>query len=158
MGRCISFAFVGTSPPFFFFLEGSVQVQWLCSGITAVEEFSYERSCVGSASYTLSCNMVVYFCCLSSLVSVTVLLSQRWWWLTNYLNSEAFRSGTVTASQRVLSLILLILEIHSANVLDSGDTAFPQLAASPHSMDSVLQAGEGNCCTEEITSVTVMPC
>ncbi|NXL33721.1 BMAL1 protein, partial [Glaucidium brasilianum] len=42
-----------------------------------------------------------------------------------------------------LSLILLILEIHSTNVLDSGDSAFPQLAASPHSMDSVLQAGEG---------------
>uniref|UniRef100_A0A8C3LBV0 Aryl hydrocarbon receptor nuclear translocator like n=1 Tax=Chrysolophus pictus TaxID=9089 RepID=A0A8C3LBV0_CHRPC len=32
----------------------------------------------------------------------------------------------------------------STNVLDSGDAAFPQLAASPHSMDSVLQAGEGN--------------
>uniref|UniRef100_A0A8D0FST9 Aryl hydrocarbon receptor nuclear translocator like n=1 Tax=Strix occidentalis caurina TaxID=311401 RepID=A0A8D0FST9_STROC len=31
----------------------------------------------------------------------------------------------------------------STNVLDSGDSAFPQLAASPHSMDSVLQAGEG---------------
>ncbi|NXW07581.1 BMAL1 protein, partial [Fregetta grallaria] len=31
----------------------------------------------------------------------------------------------------------------STNVLDSGDAAFPQLAASPHSMDSVLQAGEG---------------
>ncbi|KAM9278306.1 basic helix-loop-helix ARNT-like protein 1 isoform 5-T5 [Morus bassanus] len=31
----------------------------------------------------------------------------------------------------------------STNILDSGDTAFPQLAASPHSMDSVLQAGEG---------------
>uniref|UniRef100_A0A8C3SPF2 Aryl hydrocarbon receptor nuclear translocator like n=1 Tax=Chelydra serpentina TaxID=8475 RepID=A0A8C3SPF2_CHESE len=29
------------------------------------------------------------------------------------------------------------------NVLDGGDAAFPQLAASPHSMDSVLQAGEG---------------
>ncbi|KAF4803995.1 Aryl hydrocarbon receptor nuclear translocator-like protein 1 [Turdus rufiventris] len=28
-------------------------------------------------------------------------------------------------------------------VLESGDGAFPQLAASPHSMDSVLQAGEG---------------
>ncbi|XP_058663787.1 basic helix-loop-helix ARNT-like protein 1 isoform X5 [Ammospiza caudacuta] len=27
--------------------------------------------------------------------------------------------------------------------LESGDAAFPQLAASPHSMDSVLQAGEG---------------
>lgn len=57
----------------------------------------------------------------------------------------------MTASQRVLSLILLILEIHSTGVLESGDTAFPQLAASPHSMDSVLQAGEGNCPTEEIT-------
>ncbi|RMB97920.1 hypothetical protein DUI87_25398 [Hirundo rustica rustica] len=31
----------------------------------------------------------------------------------------------------------------STTVLDSGDAAFPQLAASPHSMDSVLQAGEG---------------
>ncbi|OXB71187.1 UNVERIFIED_CONTAM: hypothetical protein H355_010729 [Colinus virginianus] len=31
----------------------------------------------------------------------------------------------------------------STNGLDSGDAAFPQLAASPHSMDSVLQAGEG---------------
>ncbi|KAF7245633.1 Aryl hydrocarbon receptor nuclear translocator-like protein 1 [Varanus komodoensis] len=31
----------------------------------------------------------------------------------------------------------------SANVLDGGDVTFPQLAASPHSMDSVLQAGEG---------------
>ncbi|XP_046773599.1 aryl hydrocarbon receptor nuclear translocator-like protein 1 isoform X3 [Gallus gallus] len=31
----------------------------------------------------------------------------------------------------------------STSVLDSGDAAFPQLAASPHSMDSVLQAGEG---------------
>ncbi|NWT70744.1 BMAL1 protein, partial [Prunella himalayana] len=31
----------------------------------------------------------------------------------------------------------------STTVLESGDTAFPQLAASPHSMDSVLQAGEG---------------
>ncbi|KAM9373040.1 basic helix-loop-helix ARNT-like protein 1 isoform 9-T9 [Phaethornis superciliosus] len=31
----------------------------------------------------------------------------------------------------------------STNVLDSGDAAFPQLAASPHSMDSVLQPGEG---------------
>uniref|UniRef100_A0A2D4HQC7 Uncharacterized protein n=1 Tax=Micrurus lemniscatus lemniscatus TaxID=129467 RepID=A0A2D4HQC7_MICLE len=31
----------------------------------------------------------------------------------------------------------------SANMLDGGDTSFPQLAASPHSMDSVLQAGEG---------------
>ncbi|TFK00174.1 nuclear receptor-binding protein 2 [Platysternon megacephalum] len=31
----------------------------------------------------------------------------------------------------------------STNVLDGGDAAFPQLAASPQSMDSVLQAGEG---------------
>ncbi|KAJ7416791.1 Aryl hydrocarbon receptor nuclear translocator-like protein 1 [Willisornis vidua] len=31
----------------------------------------------------------------------------------------------------------------STTVLESGDAAFPQLAASPHSMDSVLQAGEG---------------
>ncbi|XP_039196284.1 aryl hydrocarbon receptor nuclear translocator-like protein 1 isoform X1 [Crotalus tigris] len=31
----------------------------------------------------------------------------------------------------------------SANMLDGGNTSFPQLAASPHSMDSVLQAGEG---------------
>ncbi|KAM6460624.1 basic helix-loop-helix ARNT-like protein 1 isoform 9-T10 [Liasis olivaceus] len=31
----------------------------------------------------------------------------------------------------------------SANMLDGGDASFPQLAASPHSMDSVLQAGEG---------------
>lgn len=56
----------------------------------------------------------------------------------------------VTVLQGFLSLILLILEIHSTNVLDSGDAAFPQLVASPHSMDSVLQAGEGNCCTEAI--------
>lgn len=41
--------------------------------------------------------------------------------------------------------LIVILEIHSTNILDSGDAAFPQLAASPHSMDSVLQAGEGNC-------------
>lgn len=54
----------------------------------------------------------------------------------------------MTVSQRFLSLIVLILEIHSTNVLDSGDAAFPQLAASPHSMDSVLQAGEGNSWTE----------
>lgn len=59
--------------------------------------------------------------------------------------------------QDFLSLIRLILEIHSTNVLDSGDTAFPQLEASPHSMDSVLQAGEGNYCTVR-KLLAIMPC
>lgn len=49
-----------------------------------------------------------------------------------------------------LSLIVLIFALHSTTVLDSGDTAFTQLAASPHSMDSVLQAGEGNSCAQGI--------
>ncbi|XP_043827262.1 aryl hydrocarbon receptor nuclear translocator-like protein 1 isoform X2 [Dromiciops gliroides] len=31
----------------------------------------------------------------------------------------------------------------SANVLESGDPTFPQLTASPHSMDSILPSGEG---------------
>jgi len=63
----------------------------------------------------------------------------------------------VTVLQGFLSLILLILEIPSTNVLDSGDAAFPQLAASPHSMDSVLQAGEGNYCTVR-KLLAAMPC
>lgn len=31
-----------------------------------------------------------------------------------------------------------------ANVLEGGDPTFPQLTASPHSMDSMLPSGEGN--------------
>lgn len=51
--------------------------------------------------------------------------------------------------------LTVILEIHSTSVLDSGDAAFPQLAASPHSMDSVLQAGEGNySVTGKVVAVT----
>jgi len=51
--------------------------------------------------------------------------------------------------------LTVILEIHSTSVLDSGDAAFPQLAASPHSMDSVLQAGEGNySVTRKVVAVT----
>lgn len=51
--------------------------------------------------------------------------------------------------------LIVILEIHSTNILDSGDAAFPQLAASPHSMDSVLQAGEGNySATRKVVAVT----
>lgn len=35
-------------------------------------------------------------------------------------------------------------DVHRANVLEGGDPAFPQLTASPHSMDSMLPSGEGN--------------
>lgn len=35
-------------------------------------------------------------------------------------------------------------DVHRANVLEGGDPTFPQLTASPHSMDSMLPSGEGN--------------
>lgn len=44
----------------------------------------------------------------------------------------------------ILSFSLFWFNTFSTSILDGGDAAFPQLAASPHSMDSVLQAGEGN--------------
>lgn len=35
-------------------------------------------------------------------------------------------------------------DVHRTNVLEGGDPTFPQLTASPHSMDSMLPSGEGN--------------
>lgn len=38
----------------------------------------------------------------------------------------------------------LLAFVHRTNVLDGGDPSFPQLTASPHSVDSMLPSAEGN--------------
>lgn len=48
-----------------------------------------------------------------------------------------------TSSKWMFNLSSCVFKFPSTNVLDGGDATFPQLAASPQSMDSVLQAGEG---------------